>query len=405
MAPSLRNALPIALVAAASLYGFAAAAGAIPQAKTHPAHRTETCPSPDTRIQNLAQAGQLLGQSNFPKAIALLAPLAPHHCDPRIALLLSGAYEGNGDIANAKSTLEDAHAMWPSDTSLATSLARLYLAGGQTDEAVRSLDGFHTTTSTPPQEMNEAALVFIAGHRLESAQAVANSFYRQYPSLSSLLLLANVLQLEGRYKDVNSMLKDKRAAYANEASFLITAAESEYDAMLYDAAKTDLEQAITLTPRIYQAHFLLGNVLMAKNMPDQAAAEYRSAIDLAPNQPRSFYQLALISRQQQDEAAEMKYLSLALSADDQYSPAYIELGRILIDQHEYSEAVTKLNLAAQYNPHAEQAYFLLSRAYASLGDRNKSTEMAKLYAKIREENRNSFVNTHAGQIGVTTKSH
>ena len=343
-----------------------------------------------------------MDQSRYTDAIAQLEPNATRHCDPRIALLLAGAYEGSGDLAQAQITLEQALTAWPADTGISTSLARAYLAGGNTDKAVKALANFHVSASTPQQELQEATLVYIAGHHLESAQTIADTLERRYPSLRSLLLLANVLQLQGRYKDVNHLLEEKRQTYGNAAPFLITAAESEYDAMLYDRARKDLEQAVVLTPDIYQAHFLLGNVLLAQKLPDQSAAEYRIAIRLAPRQPRSYYQLSLIARQQQDDDAEQQLLTQALTADERYEPAYTELGRILMDQHKYSEAVEKLNRAIAYNARTEQAYFLLSRAYASLGDHEKSMEMANLYTKVRSENRRSFVNDRAGQLGTAS---
>lgn len=393
-----------AFVAAAS-FGFAAATNAQAQSTSHPTpHHLSPCPTADQTSDTLVQSGGLMDQSHYVEAIALLAPRTPHHCDPRIHLILSGAYEGSGDLVKAEATLEDAHTFWPSNTAIATSLAREYLASGQTAKALEAIATFHIAPTTPPQELEEATLVYIAGHRLEQAQTIAETANRRYPSLQALLLLANVLQLQGRYKDVNAMLEPKRLTYANSAAFLITFAESEYDAMLYDQAHQDLTQAVALTPNSYQAHFLLGNVLLAQNNPDQAAAQYRVGITLAPNQPRTYYQLALIARQRQDDAAEQQLLTQALTADDHYAPAYTEFGRILLDQRQYAAAVEKLRLAIHSNPQTEQAYYLLSRAYASLGDHDQSTEMAKLYTKIREANRRSFVNTHPGQVGATSSN-
>jgi len=400
-----RLSLSFTLVSAAWLSSHAAAAAAPGQSTIRPTpHHLTTCPTPEQAAETLAQSGQLMDQSRYPDAIALLAPLTSHHCDPRIPLILSGAYEGSGDLPKAEATLEDAHTTWPSNTAIATSLAREYLASGQTDKALQSLANFHIAPTTQPQELEEAALVYLAGHRLDLAQTTSDTANRRYQSLRSLLLLANVLQLQGRYKDVNAMLESKRSTYSSSSAFLITFAESEYDAMLYDQAHQDLTQAVALTPNSYQAHFLLGNVLLAQNLPTQAAAEYRTAITLAPDQPRTYYQLALIYRKTQDDATEQLLLTQALTVDDHYAPAYAELGRILVDQHQYAQAIDKLHLAIQSNPQTEQAYYLLSRAYASLGDHDKSVEMAKLYTKTRDANRKSSVDTHPGQLGASSSN-
>jgi protein O-GlcNAc transferase len=395
----------ILVPAVVCLYGNMTAGAAV-QHNAEAAHQPgyggtdRRCPSPHETEALLGKASTLLEQMHYQDVTELLQPLSEQGCDARVSLLLAGAFEGGGDLPRAEETLQRAHTVWPSNNSIAASLAREYLSGGEADKAAEALEKFHVTATTPMQEMEEGVVVYLAVHRLGSAQAVAEVAYKCYPSVHSLLLLANVLQLQGRYKDVNLLLHGKRAAYGNSPAFLITFAESEYDAMLYDDARKDLEHAISLDQQSYQAHFLLGNVLLAQGEADQAAAEYRTAIGLAPNQPRTYYQLALISREKQDEAGEEKLLTQALAVDGHYAPAYCEAGRILIDQHRLSEAVDRLNLAVQYNPQIEQAYYLLARAYAGLGEKDKSDAMVKLYAKIRSANRRSSVDKHPGQRGV-----
>ena len=359
------------------------------------------CPNAQEADQLLRTASEEMAGAHYQEVIYQLSGFAVAPCDPRISLLLAGAYEGNSNIADATRALESAHDRWPRNASLAVSLAREYLGRGDIEKAVGALGYFQTTAETPSQELEEAALVYIAGHQLTKAQALAMAAYRRHPTLRSLLLLANTLQLEGRYKDVNTLTAEKRAEYGGSAAFLITAAESEYDAMIYDAAKKDLEEAVRLDDGSYQAHFLLGNTLMAQGTMDRAAEEYRKAITLSPNQPRTYYQLALVARARQDEAEEEKLLQQTLAVDDHYAPAYCEQGRILLDRHELKGAVDRLNLAIQYNAQNEQAYYMLARAYAESGEKEKSRAMVKEYTKIRAANRQSSPDTHPGQVGAS----
>ena len=362
------------------------------------------CPSAADSEALLAQASAMLQQGQLQPVITLLEP-ASGHCDPRIDLLLAGAFEGSGNLAAAEGALQRAHARWPANTSIAVSLAREYLGAGDTGKAVAALADYHPAATAPPQELKEAALVFIAGHKLVRAMAAAQRTYQSDPSLETLLLVANVLQLQGRYKDVNRFLAGRRAAYGSFAPFLITAAESEYDAMLYDAAQKDLNQAIAIDPNAYQAHFLLGNVYEAENLTDRAAAEYRITTDIAPEQPRAYYQLALIAHARQDDAGEQRLLEQSLAADKTYAPAHCEMGRLLVGQHHYDDAVTQLNLAIEYNPQTEQAYYLLARAYAALGETGKSDAMVKRYDQVRAANRRSATDTRAGQLGAGQSAH
>ena len=398
----------------AYLVAFAGVAGLICSATFAQTHATQSspthsasppkphCPSPQETAAVLGQASQWMQQGQYQSVITLLQPLAAAGCDARFALFLAGAYEGSGDLHTAEGVLEHAHTRWPPNTSIAASLAREYLDGGDTPKALAALDKFHVTPTTPFQEMEEGALVYIAGHRLAAAQSIAALANQSYPSLRSLLLLANVLQLEGRYKDVNTLMAGKRSEYSESPSFLVTAAESEYDAMLYDGARSDLEHAIALDAGSYPAHFLLGNVDMAQNRTGDAESEYRKAIVLAPNQPRSYYQLALISRARQDDSGEEQLLNQALAADQHYAPAHCELGRIRLNQKRTKDAVDELNRAIQDNPQTEQAYLMLARAYKELGDDARSEAMVAKYKTIRTSNRRSTSDKAPGQMGVGT---
>ncbi|MGA2807552.1 MAG: tetratricopeptide repeat protein [Terracidiphilus sp.] len=378
----------IAVLAAVSLTAARTAGqqSAEPAPRVH-SNSNRACPSRDDVDAALGQASTLMQQARYHDAAEVLKPLSSLHCDARASLLLAAAFEAGGDLPQAEQTLQRAHSLWPSNTSIAASLAREYLGSGQTDKAAQALAHFHATPTTPQQEMELAVVVYLAAHQLVSAQAVAEAAYKSYPSVHTLLMLANALQLQGRYPDVNRLLGDKRKEYENSPEFLITLAESESDASINPAAREDLEHAIALDPRSYQAHYLLGNVLSKLNDAERAIAEYRLAIDLAPDQPRTYFQLALILRSKQDQAGEELALEQALAADDHYAPAHCELGRMLLEEHRLQDAVSHLSSAIQYNPRSEEAYFLLARAYAGLGEKDKSDEMVKRLVIARKANR------------------
>jgi predicted Zn-dependent protease len=347
----------------------------------------KNCPPRSDLDAALGEASALMRQSQYENAAAQLQLLSAKNCDPRASLLLAAAFEEQGDRLKATTVLKHAHSVWPSNNSVAASLARAYLESGQKDRAAKALAHFQGTAETPEQEMEMAVVVYLAAQRLLPAQKLAEEDYKYYPSVHSLLLVANTLQLQGRYPDVNRLLGGKREEYADSPEFLVTLAESEFDASIYPTARDDLQRAISLNPKLYQAHYLLGNVLSKTNAPDGAIAEYRLAIGLAPEQPRTYYQLALILRSKQDEAGEESALQQALAADDHYAPAHCEMGRLLLEDHRPADAVGHLLSAIQYNPRFENAYFLLARAYAALGEKDKSDQMIKRLQAVRAENR------------------
>jgi tetratricopeptide (TPR) repeat protein len=344
------------------------------------------CPSKDKMGAVLGEASSLMEQARYQEAADSLKPFANLPCDARVSLLLAAAFEMSGDLHTAEETLARAHAMWPANNSVAASLARQYLSEGQVEPAARVLEHFHPTAATPMQELQVAAVVLMDNHQLVTARAVAEAAYKNYPGVQSLLLLANTMQLQGRFKEVVALLNGKRNAYSGSPAFLITLAESEYDSILYDAARNDLERALSLDQNSYQAHFLLANALFKLDKVDEAIVEYRRAIALSPEQARTHYQLAMALQSKQEETEAEQEIARALGIDSHYAPALIEAGKILISQNKLSDAVVQLNLAIQNNPNAEQGYFLLAKAYAQLGDKEKSEEMKRRLVAVRDAN-------------------
>ena len=385
-----RVVVPMALACVLCLRGRATAARAgVLQggdAGTRASIRAQRCVSAVEIEDALARGSAAMQQANYREAIGILQAPAVLGCDPRVSLLLAAADEGSGDATGAEQTLQQAHTHWPANNSVAVSLARIYLATGQTAKAGSALAHFHPTPQTTARELQMAVVVFLADHQLVPARETAKVAYARDPSLQTLLLLANALQLEGRYKDVIALLQEKRSTYSQSAAFLVTIAESEFDEKIFDASLNDLTRAVALEPKLAQAHYLRGNALMNSNDVDGAIAEYRTAIDLAPGQPRTYFQLALALRAKQDETGEEGALEQVLAINPQYAMAHSELGRILMNQNRLPEAVAQLTTAIEQNPRSEQAYYLLARVYDRLGDADKSTATAKLLASVRSAN-------------------
>src|ERR1700679_1306899 len=132
----------------------------------------EKCPSHNDAEAALSKASELMSQSQYQAAAAVLQPVSGKDCDARISLLLAAATEGEGDGAKATALLQHAPSVWPANNSIAASLAREYLVGKELDKAVKSLAQFHATAETPEQETEMAVLVLLTTHQLVQAQTV-----------------------------------------------------------------------------------------------------------------------------------------------------------------------------------------------------------------------------------------
>ena len=325
-------------------------------------------------------------EARYVEAIGFLQPLVSLNCDPGVSLLLAAAREGSGNLKGAAEVLQQATKRWPMNNSISISLARNYMVQGETAKAGEVLAHFQPSAATSLRELEMAVMVLLADHRLVPARQAATVAFKRDPTLQTLLLLANALQLEGRYKEVVALLQRQRATYGESAAFLVTIAESEFDEKLFDAALADLTRAVAIDPKLYQAHYLRGNALMNSDDVDGAIAEYHEAVALEPGQPRTYFHYALALRAKQDETGEEVVLRKLLTIDSQYAMAHSELGRLLVNRNELAEAVVELREAIKENPNSEQAYYLLSKAYDRLGDTQSSTATAKLLSSVRLAN-------------------
>ncbi len=368
------------------------ASGVVPLMGLGPAQASvgsSPCPPAEVIEGVLRTGSKALANGRTAEAMQALQPFADLPCEPRVPLLLAGAYEGSGDLPRALETLQQAHLIWAKNDDISASLARLYLGTSQPEKAAEVLADFHARPETPPQEISVAVIAFLGSHQLSKAEAAAQVGYQAHPSVPSLLLLANTLQLEGRYKDVITLLQGKREQYGASASFLVTLAQSEYDASMFETAQSDVQKAASIDPTLYPAHYLLGNILLKLGFPESAEAEYHTAVRLSPNQPRTYYYLALALRAEHKEKEEEPFLTKAISIDENYALAHCEMGRILLNQDRLPEAVAQLTKATQQNASNEQAYYLLARAYERQGRTEDAEKTAQRLAAVRRTNHRS----------------
>ena len=215
------------------------------------------------------------------------------------------------------------------------------------------------------------AVVYLENHELTHALEMAQLALRAQQSQENLLFTANVLQLEGRYNDVVSLLGKYRDLYGTSPGFLITIGESESDGKLYPAAERDLKRAVTLAPESYPAHYVLGHLLVARGDLAQGIQEYQKAISLSPRQPRTYCQLGRALEENDAEQAQ-RYFEQAISIDPQYEPAYFEMGKLELRTNQLQKAVNHLAHAIQINPASQRSYYLLIQAYGRLGEQEKA---------------------------------
>jgi tetratricopeptide (TPR) repeat protein len=136
------------------------------------------------------------------------------------------------------------------------------------------------------------------------------------------------------------------------------------------AAREHLAQSIRIygnAPPAAQSHYLLAQILLEQNAPDQALAEVDTAISLRPNYAEAFVAQGLIRKwQHNNTAAIAAFKRAAALAPDNFDAQY-ELGSAYLRAPDASAAVAPLRQAAALKPDDRSAWYQLCMALQKAG--------------------------------------
>jgi serine/threonine protein kinase len=129
-----------------------------------------------------------------------------------------------------------------------------------------------------------------------------------------------------------------------------------------DEAVAALEKAIDLSPDDWRFHVSLGSHLEASGRADEAAAQFQKSVALAPDNAVAYLDLGIVNSELDhlEDARNDLETSLRIEPD---GDAYLDLGRVLLLEGKYDEAVSIANKAIQQTPLNANAWSVLGDAY------------------------------------------
>jgi len=135
----------------------------------------------------------------------------------------------------------------------------------------------------------------------------------------------------------------------------------------HQEAAAEWRKALELSPAEARAHNNLGVCLFSTGKVDEAVAEYRAALELSPEYPEALNNLgdALVRNKQFNEA--LPYLEKAIDLNPRYASAHSNLGSALAQLNRLAEAISHLEKAIEYKPDLADAHNNLGVALAISG--------------------------------------
>ncbi len=140
----------------------------------------------------------------------------------------------------------------------------------------------------------------------------------------------------------------------------------------YDRLALAAYSRLALLPPSFELHSVTAEVHRDNGKHREAAAQWRSALEISPGNPIARRELALSLFLARDYDAAEPLVRALLEAEPQSAQLNFLAGAIRLNREQAAEAVPFLERALQYDPRLEAAQSSLGRAYLSLGETGKA---------------------------------
>jgi tetratricopeptide (TPR) repeat protein len=195
----------------------------------------------------------------------------------------------------------------------------------------------------------------------------------------------------GRVAEVNLVLapttaanNEAKAAELKKAFDAGVAASRSGD---HDAAITQFQAALALSPNCYDCHYNIGVALQAKKDEKGAEASWMKALELKADYPEALNALSTLYNNQKrfEEAGAMSAKAAAAGGGGGSAEAVFNQGIILWNQGKIAEAKAKFEEALKGNPNLADAHYQLGMALLNEGKLAEAVGSFETYVKLAPE--------------------
>jgi tetratricopeptide (TPR) repeat protein len=339
----------------------------------------------DAVRQAMQQGAAAMTSGQFDQAIEAYAGVT--HLQPAFAegfFNLGLAQEQAGHLDEARTALEQAVHLKPSMRG-----AHLFLGtiAYKRDLYKQAEDDFLAETRIDPRSAK--AFMWLGVSRLaeERPQAAIAPLDRAHD-----LDPADVDTLYHRGRAYFLVAKDSYAAMfkANPDSFRVhqVLAESAAEAYRADEAIAQYKTAIELAPKQSGLHESLGDQYWTSGNLDRAAGAYKAELEIDPTDTMAKFKLGSLYVVHANSAEGVPLLRQALQEDPTLRDAHYYLGDGLLDLDRNAEAAHEYELAIAPDPTDDRAmtsFYRLSQAYRKLHKMDDAREALANYQRLKAQ--------------------
>jgi len=214
------------------------------------------------------------------------------------------------------------------------------------------------------------------------------------------LALANQFKLDGAdqlFDRVLSQDPNNAQAYAGKATVLLNRLQSssgtirsQKDSILQQAEQY-ANQACRLAPANAEGHYALGQVYKEQGHTNEAASEFRNAINFDPQMSFAYSSLGSIKLDQNSLAEAGENFKRAIELNSGNSTAHYGLGTTYLKQGRTDDAIQELNTSLYQFPNSWPVRMALGQAYESQGNSAAAIKEYQLSTLIKPENAEPYL--------------
>ena len=222
-------------------------------------------------------------------------------------------------------------------------------------------------TSQKTRQLEEAKRLFARG-RFSEAGRICEALVAADPKTSvAWFLLACIYHRLGHFDDAIGTIQSAIGLAPFEAGFHAQAGEIFQDAGKPVEAETHFRHALTINPRLHQAHNGLGILLVDLKRREEAIDAFRRAVEIRPDYAIALNNLgtALLARGDLDEAS--RCLQRAIEAKADYAGAQRMLAAVKVREGDPAAAFGLLQSALRTQPNDHEAHFAVAGIYRERG--------------------------------------
>lgn len=347
------------------------------QAETYLAKGLQLSPDLPLARRMLARIYLRTGQPQ--KASTVLQPeVARAGADPQVLQMAAEAFLQSGDAKEAEALFQRAAKIKPDDPRIRTALALTQFNKGKADSAISELESI---ASADGGGLADMALVAAHLRRkdFDKALKVIDGLERKQPDKPlAPLLRGRVLAM--RNDPVGSRAAFERSAKIDPLYFPAVASLAAVDLAegKVDAARKRFDEVLARDPKHLQATLSLAALLARTgNSGDEVTRLLRSAVQLAPGDPRTHLQLVQHLMERRETKAALTAAREGNTAMPDHPEMLLALGRTFMAADDMQQAVTTFNRLASVQPKSAMAFLGLADVNIKLQDRAAATRNLK----------------------------